>query len=90
MSTARVLAKELGTRRIRVNAVNPGVVDTEDNRTAGIIGNDFEKQAAQQAPLGAWPIRPFDRDYSFAILCRQSYQPDVTRRTPPPPAGPHY
>jgi 3-oxoacyl-[acyl-carrier protein] reductase len=48
----RVLAKELGPRRIRVNSVNPGVVDTEGNRAAGIIGSDFEKQAAQQAPLG--------------------------------------
>jgi 3-oxoacyl-[acyl-carrier protein] reductase len=42
----RVLAKELGPRK------NPGVIDTEGNRAAGIIGGDFEKQAAQQAPLG--------------------------------------
>jgi 3-oxoacyl-[acyl-carrier protein] reductase len=48
----RVLAKELGPRKIRVNALNPGVVDTEGNRAAGIIGGDFEKQAAQQTPLG--------------------------------------
>jgi 3-oxoacyl-[acyl-carrier protein] reductase len=48
----RVLAKELGPRKIRVNSINPGVVDTEGNRAAGIIGGDFEKQAAQQAPLG--------------------------------------
>jgi 3-oxoacyl-[acyl-carrier protein] reductase len=48
----RVLAKELGPRRIRVNSVNPGVVDTEGNRATGIIGGDFEKHAAQQAPLG--------------------------------------
>jgi 3-oxoacyl-[acyl-carrier protein] reductase len=36
-----------------VNSVNPGVVDTEGNRAAGIIiiGGDFEKHAAQQAPL---------------------------------------
>jgi 3-oxoacyl-[acyl-carrier protein] reductase len=48
----RVLAKELGPRKIRVNSINPGVVDTEGNRAAGIIGSDFEKQAVQQAPLG--------------------------------------
>jgi 3-oxoacyl-[acyl-carrier protein] reductase len=48
----RVLAKELGPRKIRVNSINPGVVDTEGNRAAGIIGGDFEKQAVQQAPLG--------------------------------------
>jgi 3-oxoacyl-[acyl-carrier protein] reductase len=48
----RVLAKELGPRRIRVNSVNPGVVDTEANRAAGVIGGAFEKQAMQQTPLG--------------------------------------
>ena len=48
----RVLAKELGPRRIRVNSVNPGVVDTEANRAAGVIGGAFEKQAVQQTPLG--------------------------------------
>jgi 3-oxoacyl-[acyl-carrier protein] reductase len=48
----RVFAKELGPRRICVNSVNPGVVDTEGNCAAGNIGGDFEKQAAQQAPLG--------------------------------------
>ena len=48
----RVLAKELGPRKIRVNAINPGVVDTEGNRAAGIIGGDFERQAMQQTPLG--------------------------------------
>jgi len=48
----RALAKELGPRKIRVNAVNPGMVDTEGNRASGIIGSDLEKQTAQQAPLG--------------------------------------
>lgn len=48
----RVLAKEPGPRKIRVNSINPGVVDTEGNRSAGIIGGDFERQAAQQAPFG--------------------------------------
>jgi 3-oxoacyl-[acyl-carrier protein] reductase len=48
----RALAKELGPRKIRVNAINPGVVETEGTHSAGIIGSDFERQAVQQTPLG--------------------------------------
>ena len=48
----RVLAKELGPRKIRVNAISPGEVETEGTRTAGIVGSDFEKQLLQQTPLG--------------------------------------
>ena len=48
----RVLAKELGPRKIRVNSINPGVVETEGTHTAGVIGGDFEAQAMQQTPLG--------------------------------------
>jgi 3-oxoacyl-[acyl-carrier protein] reductase len=48
----RVLAKELGPRKIRVNSINPGVVETEGTHSAGIIGSDFERQAVQQTPLG--------------------------------------
>ena len=47
-----VLAKELGPRKIRVNSINPGVVETEGTRGAGIIGSDFEKEIMAQAPLG--------------------------------------
>jgi 3-oxoacyl-[acyl-carrier protein] reductase len=48
----RVLAKELGGRRIRVNSINPGVIETEGTHTQGIIGSDFEKNVVAQTPLG--------------------------------------
>src|SRR5205085_10677028 len=50
----RVLAKELGPRRIRVNSINPGATATEGARAAGVIGvgSDFEKQMIAMTPLG--------------------------------------
>jgi 3-oxoacyl-[acyl-carrier protein] reductase len=48
----RVLAKELGPKKIRVNALNPGPVVTEGFKTAGVEGSDFEKQMLQSTPLG--------------------------------------
>jgi 3-oxoacyl-[acyl-carrier protein] reductase len=48
----RALAKELGPRNIRVNSINPGVVETEGTHAGGIIGSDFERVAARQTPLG--------------------------------------
>jgi 3-oxoacyl-[acyl-carrier protein] reductase len=47
-----VLAKELGARKIRVNSINPGIVDTEGTQSAGFIGSDFEKGLISQTPLG--------------------------------------
>ncbi len=48
----RVLAKELGPKKIRVNSINPGMVETEGVHAAGFIGSDFEKNAVAQTPLG--------------------------------------
>ena len=47
-----VLARELGAKKIRVNSVNPGPVETEGTHAAGVIGSDFEKALIQQTPLG--------------------------------------
>ena len=47
-----VLAKELGPKKIRVNSINPGGVETEGTHTAGIVESDFAKQMVAQTPLG--------------------------------------
>jgi len=47
-----VLSRELGPRKIRVNAINPGMVETEGTHTAGFHGTDFERDAIAQTPLG--------------------------------------
>ena len=47
-----VLARELGPRGIRVNSINPGIVDTEGTQAAGFAGTDFEKALVAQTPLG--------------------------------------
>jgi 3-oxoacyl-[acyl-carrier protein] reductase len=51
-SITQVLSKELGARKIRVNSINPGMVETEGTHTAGFIGSDFHKNAVAQTPLG--------------------------------------
>jgi 3-oxoacyl-[acyl-carrier protein] reductase len=47
-----VLSRELGPKKIRVNSINPGVVETEGTHSGGVIGSDFEKAAIAQTPLG--------------------------------------
>ena len=51
-AVTHVLAKELGPKKIRVNSINPGMVETEGTQAMGIIGSDFQKQLEAQTPLG--------------------------------------
>ena len=51
-AVTRSLAKELGPRNIRVNSINPGMVETEGVHAAGIDQSDFRKQIEAQTPLG--------------------------------------
>ena len=46
------LSKELGTRKIRVNSINPGMVETEGVHAAGFLGTDFHKEIVGRTPLG--------------------------------------
>lgn len=48
----RTLANELGPRKIRVNAINPGMVETDGIRAAGFDNGDFRKQVEAKTPLG--------------------------------------
>lgn len=47
-----VLSRELGPRKIRVNALNPGMIETEGTHAAGFVGSEFEANAVAQTPLG--------------------------------------
>lgn len=51
-SITQVLSKELGARNIRVNAINPGIVETEGTHSAGFIGSEFHINAVNGTPLG--------------------------------------
>lgn len=49
---AVALSKELGNKKIRVNTIAPGMVETEGTHSVGIIGSDFEQYVRTQTPLG--------------------------------------
>lgn len=51
-AVTKSLAKELGPRQIRVNSINPGMVETEGTQTSGITESDMRKQIEAQTPLG--------------------------------------
>jgi len=51
-AVTRSLSKELGPRKIRVNAINPGLVVTEGAHTLGVTEGEFRAQLESQTPLG--------------------------------------
>ncbi|HYE37527.1 glucose 1-dehydrogenase [Methylocaldum sp.] len=51
-AVTKSLAKELGARNIRINSINPGMVETEGVHAAGISSSDFRKEVESQTPLG--------------------------------------
>jgi 3-oxoacyl-[acyl-carrier protein] reductase len=48
----RILAKELGPKNIRVNSINPGLIETEGSHSSGVINGDAEKWHVSETPLG--------------------------------------
>jgi 3-oxoacyl-[acyl-carrier protein] reductase len=48
----RILAKELGPKNIRVNSINPGLIETEGSHSSGVMAGDAEKWHISQTPLG--------------------------------------
>ena len=51
-SITQVLSKELGPRKIRVNSINPGLVETEGTHAIGFIGGEWQKEREANTPLG--------------------------------------
>jgi 3-oxoacyl-[acyl-carrier protein] reductase len=51
-AVTKSLAKELGARKIRVNSLNPGMIETEGVHSAGFLGTDFHKTIIATTPLG--------------------------------------
>lgn len=51
-AVTRSLALELGPKRVRVNSINPGMIETEGVHSAGFLGTDFHKKLVAETPLG--------------------------------------
>jgi 3-oxoacyl-[acyl-carrier protein] reductase len=51
-AVTRVLAQELGPRKVRVNSINPGMIETEGLRAVGMDKGDIRKGVEAQTPLG--------------------------------------
>jgi 3-oxoacyl-[acyl-carrier protein] reductase len=51
-AVTRSLSAELGPKKIRVNAINPGMVETEGTETSGIMESEMRKQVEAHTPLG--------------------------------------
>jgi len=51
-SLAASLSQELGPKKIRVNSLNPGMVETEGLHAVGFAGSDFQKHTEATTPLG--------------------------------------
>lgn len=51
-NVTKVLAKELGPKKIRINTIAPGMTETEGSHEKGFIGSEFEKQNRMLTPLG--------------------------------------
>jgi 3-oxoacyl-[acyl-carrier protein] reductase len=64
-SVTRVLSRELGSRRIRVNSINPGLTETEGALETEFFGSDQEKQIVAKTPLGRFGL---PEDIAPAVL----------------------
>ncbi|MGN8057716.1 SDR family NAD(P)-dependent oxidoreductase [Pedobacter sp. 22163] len=51
-NVTKVLAKELGSKNIRVNTISPGITETEGSHEQGFMGGEWEAQLVAQVPLG--------------------------------------
>ena len=76
------LSQELGSRKIRVNSLNPGMVETEGVRSAGIDQSDFRKSVEAKTPLGSYRAAGGRRTCRNVLRLggvRLGYGPDFAR-----------